>query len=506
MILSRRSFLGTGTAAAGAALVPALARPQTVRLSADPFSLGVASGYPDETSLVLWTRLVPEPFAPDGGMPAVPVAVDWELAADERFAAVVARGSAIAEPELAHSVRVEVGGLAPDRRYWYRFRGAGAESPVGRSRTAPAAGADVAGARFGVASCQHYESGHYAAFRAMADEDLDLIIHVGDYIYENAGVSRVRAHSLPDAVTLADYRQRYALYKSDPSLKAAHAAAPWIVTWDDHEVDNDYAAAFSEDDQDVDAFLARRAAAYQAYFEHQPMPMRMRPAGGAPIYTRQAFGGLVDVYVLDGRRYRSRQACSYGLAEPCAELETPGRTMLGAAQEAWLTDSLAARRPRFTLIAQQTVFAAMDQRPGPGIGYWTDGWSGYPAARARLIDCFTDRRVPNPVILSGDLHAWLVNDVHGTPGDIDSAVVATELVTTSISSGGPPQARVDGWRAENPNVRFANSERRGYTRLTVTRDRLDAELVAVDDVADPASDTSVLGAWHVLDGRPGALP
>jgi alkaline phosphatase D len=232
----------------------------------------------------------------------------------------------------------------------------------------------------------------------------------------------------------------------------------------------------------------------------------MQPRGpDMSAYMQYGYGGLVDICLLDGRQYRSPQACGHGRFPPCPEMLAPERTMLGAAQETWLETALASSRKPWNLLAQQTVFAAMDQLIGPEIGYWTDAWSGYPAARARLVDFIAERDIPNPVILSGDIHAFLVNDVHARPGDPDSSVVATEIVTSSITSGGGRQETMDAWKAENPNIRFANNEQRGYTRLAVTAESLEADLIAVDDVADPDSGTHVLSSWHVLDGEPGAV-
>src|SRR5688572_1600511 len=308
MLPSRRAFLlRSACLLASACAGRVLAQP---RFAATPFTLGVASGYPHGSGVTLWTRLAPQPLA-GGGMPLAPVEVAWEVAADDRFDRVVMRGSASASPDWAHSVHVDVTGLESARPYWYRFRAGNAESPHGRTRTAPGADSAASRMRFACASCQQYEQGWFTAYRHMAAEDLDLAVHVGDYVYESSwGRNHVRKHEAPEPYTLEDYRNRYALYKSDPDLRAAHAAFPWIVTWDDHEVDNDYGNDRSQDRDLPAAFLRRRAAAYQAYYEHMPLPRRMRPAGpDMRIYTHADFGGLARFHVLDDRQYRSPQVC-----------------------------------------------------------------------------------------------------------------------------------------------------------------------------------------------------
>jgi alkaline phosphatase D len=508
MSYTRRTIVGAGIGVAGIGLLrPFAARAAEPRFDTDPFTLGVASGYPEPNAVVLWTRLAPEPLAPGGGMPDAPVEVAWEVAADEGFRAVARSGTTYATPDWAHSVHVEVTGLLPERDYWYRFTSGGARSVVGRTRTAAARGTTPARLTLALASCQHYEQGYYAAYRALAADAPDLVVHVGDYIYEGRGTSRVRTHDAPECHTLDDYRQRYAIYKSDALLQAAHATSPWMLVSDDHEVANDYAADNSGQDDPPELFLARRAAAYRAYYEHQPLPRRCVPFGPHQrLYTSRACGELLSLHMLDGRQYRSLQACRPGAnVEPCAELYAQQRTMLGAAQERWLETTLGTSRTRWNLLGQQTLLAHFDQSgPGPA-SYWADGWNGYPAARARLVDVLVTRKPANPVVLSGDIHAFLVNDVTQRADDPGSAVVATELVTTSISSQGPPQQSFDAWRAENANVRLARSDHRGYVRLTVEPERLHADLVAVDDVTREDSPTHVLASFDVEAGKPGVV-
>jgi alkaline phosphatase D len=512
---SRRAFLLGCAALAAGAMLPAtrvLAQP---RFAKNPFTLGVASGYPQPDGITLWTRLAPEPLA-GGGMPPAPVEVEWELAADDGFRKIVRRGREIAAPEYAHSVHVDVPGLSPSRWYWYRFHAGGATSAAGKTRTTPAHDAVTERMRLAFASCQQYEQGYYAAYRHMAREDLDLVIHLGDYIYESSwGRNHVRSHGAGEPTTLAEYRNRYALYKSDPHLQAAHAEFPWLATWDDHEVDNDYANDRSQDLDPPEAFLARRAAAYQVYYEHMPLPASMQPRGAAlRLYTRCTYGQLVEIDVLDTRQYRSYQACprpgrgggNVVAADACAERLDPQRTMLGTEQEKWLFDRLSQASARWNLIAQQTLMAQADRRPGEGQEFWTDGWDGYPAARQRLLKHIAEQRVPNPVVVGGDVHMAVVADLRVDFDQPRSPVVATEFVATSITSQGPSQKRVDAVLAENPHIKFANSTRRGYTVMALSQKRCIVRLRALNDVTDPDSRQRELAAYLVESGRPGAQP
>ncbi|MEK7874831.1 MAG: alkaline phosphatase D family protein, partial [Pseudomonadota bacterium] len=346
-------------------------------------------------------------------------------------------------------------------------------SPVGRTRTTPAPDAALERLRFAFASCQQYEQGYYAAHRHLAAEDLDLIVFLGDYIYESSwGRNHVRKHATAEPYTLADYRARHAQYKTDPDLQRSHAAAPWIVTWDDHEVDNDYANDRSED---LDPeFLVRRAAAYQAYYEHMPLARHSLPRGpGAQIYDRFSFGDLVQFHVLDDRQYRAHQACAKpgrggsNVVDDCAERLASDHTMLGAAQEAWLADGLARTRARWNVIAQQTLMAQHDRKPGPGQSFWTDGWDGYPAARARLLNDITRLKPSNPLVIGGDVHCNWVADLKPDFDDPKSPVVATEFCGTSITSQGPSQKQVQTMLAENPHLRYGEGTKRGYVKMDI---------------------------------------
>ncbi len=499
------------TAALRGVRAQALARP---RFEAYPFSLGVASGYPGPNGAVLWTRLAPQPQAPAGGMGAEPVAVQWEVASDEGFAKIAATGTEYASADWAHSVHAEVAGLAPARQYWYRFRAGEATSPVGRLRTAPGASARPARLRLALASCQQYEQGYFGAHRHLAADDPDLVIFVGDYIYESSwGRNLVRRHEAPDAVTLEDYRRRYALYKSDPDLQGAHAAAPWALTWDDHEVANDYANDRSGAGDDPAWFLARRAGAYKAWYEHMPVPRRMLPFGPhARIYARLAWGTLASINLLDDRQYRTAQACPRAGrggsnvvdAATCQALLAPHRTLLGETQLAWLQSGLAASRRRWNLIAQQSVMAQVDRKAGPGRDAWTDSWDGYPAERRELLEFMAARKTANPVVLGGDVHMFYVNDLKADFDDPQAPVIASEFVGTSITSQAGPQEAVNRLLPDNPHVKFADSRHRGYTRLELTPEKLQVDLRAMESVGQRDANCSTLASFVVENGRPGA--
>jgi len=513
-MLDRRAFLkalaALGVLAAPRAGAQRLARPL---FPDDPFKLGVASGYPRARSVVLWTRLAPFPAAPGGGLGPETIPVRWEVARDESMRSIVASGVTYAEAQWAHSVHVEPEGLEPGRWYWYRFSAGDAASPIGRTRTAPATASRPDRLRFAFASCQQFEQGYFAAYRHMLADELDLVVHLGDYIYESSwGEQHVRKHDAAEPHTLEDYRARHALYRGDADLRAAHAAYPWLLTWDDHEVENDYAADRSENNDPPEWFLARRAAAYKAYYEHLPLPRSMVPFGPRlPIHTRVGFGSLATFHMLDDRQYRSPQACprpgrggsnTVDVAA-CTELSDPGRSLLGRAQEQWLESGLASSRARWNILAQQTPIAQFDQMPGDGRRAWTDGWDGYPASRSRLLEALTRHRTPNPVAIGGDVHAFHASDLKGDFDAPDSPVIASEFVGSSITSQGRPQQQIERFLPDNPHIRFADSRSRGYARVSVDAKQFVVELRAMDHVRSPDAACSTLARFAVEDGRPG---
>lgn len=506
----RRRFLEALAALGVSQALPARAADRKVSFNSYPFTLGVASGYPQPDGMVLWTRLA-------GNFDTAPIPVRWEVAQDEAMRGIVAGGATQALPDWAHSVHVEPRGLKPDRWYFYRFLAGDAVSPVGRTRTAPAAGAAAPRLRFAFASCQHYEHGYYTAYPHMAADDLDLVVFLGDYIYESSlRRNQVRQHErAEEPVSLAEYRARHAHYRADRNLQAAHRAFPWIVTWDDHEVDNDYADDRQEDGAPAEEFLLRRAAAYRAYYEHMPLPATMRPNGPAmQIYTVCAWGSLANFYLLDGRQYRSPQACprkAGGGADvdprECVELHEPSRTLLGAVQEGWLDRRFAASRTAWNVVAQQGVMAQVGFVSGANQRVWSDSWDGYPAARARLLDSVVARGLANPVVIGGDTHMHFVNELKRDFRDPGSPAVASEFAGTSItSSPGAWQKLLPAVMAANPHVKYARGDRRGYVRAAIEAGRFGAELIGVETVRKPDSRAEVLARFVVEDGRPGPQP
>jgi len=477
-----------------------------------PFPLGVASGDPLPDGIVLWTRLAPKPLD-GGGMPMTVVDVDWEIAHDPRFQNVVQKGTAAARPELGHSVHVEVAGLEPAREYWYRFRAGDEVSQAGRTRTAPPAGAPVDRLRFAVCGCQHYEDGYFTAFRRIADEQFDFVFHTGDYIYEERADGgrndrRLRQHNGDELYTLVDYRNRYAQYKSDHDLMAAHASAPWVVSWDDHEVDNNYAGDIDQDNTPPEIFALRRAAAYQAYYEAMPLRASAFPSGShMRLYRRLQFGSLIDLSVLDTRQWRSDQACGDGARTNCAERLEPARTMMGAEQERWLFDILGTVKARWTVIGQQVYSFAYDRaRANPDAQYSMDKWDGYAAARQRLYDRLLETHAPNPIVLSGDVHQHYGADLKMDFADPQSATIATEFTNTAVTTTGDGSDVGGLWettKADNPHIKY-HSNRRGYIACTATPSQMRADFKVLDKVTVPDLPARIGGSLVVQAGRPGS--
>lgn len=506
MVTDRRRLLVQAAGLAGLALTPAswASAAALTRMADNPFGLGVASGEPAPDGMVLWTRLAPKPQEIGAGMDAAPVAVRWEIAEDPGLRRIVAKGRTLAVAEAGHSVHVEVEGLRPGREYWYRFTAAGHASPVGRTRTAPAPGSSVERLSLAYGSCQKYSAGYFSAYAAMARDAPDLMLFLGDYIYEEAHTGKgVRAHPAAQPVDLAGYRHRHAWYKADRDLQAAHAAAPWMAIWDDHEVVNDYGGDQDRTDPDPAVFLKRRAAAYQAYYENMPLRRTQRPVGpDMLLYRALQWGDLAALQFLDTRQYRDRRTCeavSEGKRIPadCPERFEPSRSLLGARQEQWLQGQFRDTRATWNLLAQQYLMEELTTAPGK-VG--NDGWDGYVATRRRVLEGWRDHRVANPVVLGGDIHCFFAGELALEPG---GAPIASEFVGGSISSLGRSNTDIHRLVDFNPGLKFGDGETRGYGRVEITRKACDVTFRGVADALVPNAPVSDLAKFVVEAGRPG---
>jgi len=485
------------------------------------FTLGVASGEVQPHAVVIWTRLAPRPLQADGGMPAAAVPVRWTVARDARFERVVATGEVRATPEAAHSVHVEVTGLLPGQTYHYRFEAGGQTSPVGRTRTAPEADARPGRMRVALASCQHYEAGYFTVHREIAAADVDLVLFVGDYIYttEVPSYNRVRRHphrfpSRHERHTLADYRIHHASYKLDADLRACHAAHPWLLAWDDNEVVNDYTGDHDADmeEGDVQAFLAVRAAAYRAYFEHLPISPSRAPTGPRMhMQARYDWGRLATFWTVDTRQHRDPSPCerptqrlfSGKLLRDCPALQAPERQMLGAAQESWLGWELASSMADWKFIAQSTQVSPGTLRAPFGRVIYGDGWDAFPGARERLMQAIAQPRVPDVVCLGGDVHRHVAAQLRLHPDDPTSPVLASEIVATSVSSKGLSEV-VTAWiKSGNPDMLHARADQRGYVVLDVTPSRVEVEFRGTPHPVRPDARFRTQARYRIDRGIPG---
>jgi len=526
--VSRRAFMHRGLSAGALLFAPAALgrgmphevskplRSVATRVPTDPFTLGVASGEPTADGIVLWTRLAPEPLADDGlgGMAHHSVAVDWQLAEDPGFRRPVRTGTEHTDPATAHSVHVEVDGLAPAREYWYRFRVGHYQSPVGRTRTAPAA-TSLAPLFFASSSCAHWEHGYFTVYRHIANAAPDVIFCLGDYYYEGGPhydpplSAIVRTHVGRRCRSLSDYRRRHAQYKTDPDLQAAHAVAPWLVVPDDHEVENNWAGDHAYRPKDAHRFLTMRTAAYQAYWEHMPLRRASQPVGShMQLFRTAKWGALATFHLLDTRQFRDAQACAGGEMPLCSPSRKETRTMLGAAQEAWLADGLTRSRARWDVLAQQVMFCST-ARDFNGQGAMVppdtvnvDCWDGYPAARDRLLSNVRAANLRNFAVLTGDVHNHWAADI---PGLIDGLPMGAELVTSSVTSrgDGEPEPRwVPAAQRRHPNLHYWDG-RRGWIAGHLTAERLRADYHVVQRVSTPFWPDSVAASFEMADGLPG---
>ncbi|MDQ0772379.1 alkaline phosphatase D [Streptomyces aurantiacus] len=489
------------------------------RIPSDPFMLGIASGDPQPGSVLLWTRLAPSPYEPGGGLPDQYVAVDWEVATDERFAQPVRRGTAIAHPEYNHSLHIEVEGLEPGRVYYYRFKAGTWISPTGRTRTAPATTAAATKLTYAAVACQAYHDGYFTVHRHLAQDDVDVVFHLGDYLYEYAvnsagGARDYTDRKLPaffnrETKTLDDYRLRYALYKSDPDLRAAHAAHPFVVTWDDHETENNYAGSVSENGEPPQEFLLRRAAAYRAHWENQPLRSAQLPSGpDMQLYRRLQWGTLAQFDVLDTRQYRSDQAYGDTPHAPGPESDDPARTLTGAAQEKWLIDGWRASEALWNVMPQQVCFSQRKFELGAQAKMSMDAWDGYRASRRRVLDGARAAGVENLVVMTGDVHVGYAFDILDDFDDPDSKTLGTEIVATSVASGKDGAEKPANWATylkANPHLKFYNG-RRGYVRVSLDRQKARADFRTVSAVTTPGAPVTTAASFVTEAGDPGLKP
>jgi len=498
LTLSRRSLLGRAAFLAGAQILwgksmAAGAAPQPrPRFMSDPFALGVASGDPRPGGATIWTRLV------GAGLESLeaPVRVIWEVSATESFSVILQAGEAGAVEQAAHALHIDIEGLRPGRDYFYRFQAGDATSRTGRFRTLPLKADRL---RLALTSCQHWEHGFFAAYADLVRQSPDLVLQVGDYIYEKsfgAGPD-VRRFPSGDPVSLAAYRARHALYKTDPHLQAAHAAAAWLVSPDDHEVENDYAGAHSAL-SDTEVFLRRRAAAYQAYLEHMPISLTRLSPEAVRFHGKVDIGDLAALYLLDTRQYRSAQPgapegrAGGSIVPRDAALQDAERSMLGFEQQTWLTGNLARPQPSWTILAQQTLMAPLLLQRPEGEMIWSDIWDGYPASRGRVLEALGGGAVRHAVVLSGDVHSFWRNDLQ-----YSGRHVADEIVTSCLASRNAPAALLSSARADNPHIKFLDNAHAGYTFAEFSRDSLQVTFRAIRDIADPYSEVFTLYAEEI---------
>ncbi|MCD2192261.1 alkaline phosphatase D family protein [Actinomycetospora endophytica] len=510
VLLGGAAGLAAATVSSAAAASPGTATAATTSSTATPrpdvFTLGVASGDPVPDGVVLWTRLARDATKPNGGMTEQAVDVDWQVADDERFARVRASGRTRTGPQDGYAVHVEVRDLPAGGTFFYRFGALGRVSRAGTTRTAPPPNA-LAPLDIAVASCANYEHGYFTAYRHMARERPDLVLFLGDYFYEEAaGTYRAksgnpRSYGAPEATTLEGYRHRYALHHADADLQAAHAVAPWVSVFDDHEVQNNWAGAHPESPQPD--FLGRRAAAFRAWYENMPVRLPQRPRGSTiQCFRRLTWGATANLHMLDTRQYRDVQVSG---AAASRQRTDPRRTITGGPQEQWLVDGFRRSRARWDVLGQQVFFSQLDLTPGPPRGFNGDAWDGYPVERDRIVASWRQARVRNAVVLSGDIHTHYVADIRADHEDPTSPVVGTELVSSSITSegdGSANSAEVAGALARNPHLRYGIA-RRGYVTARFSADRLDAAVRVVDRVSTPGAPVRTAARFSVADRAPG---
>jgi alkaline phosphatase D len=514
--LRRREFLiasaAAGLTVAGPINHAALARARKAPIaSAGRFAHGVASGFPSPKAITLWTRVSDLDRSSR---------VTLEVATDPHFRHVVHRAQPTADKNRDFTVHTRVAGLKPSHEYHYRFHTKHKNSRVGTFRTLPPADSDQQ-LRIGFYSCQSYEAGYYTALAGLAKEkDLDLVLCLGDYIYEHhyypgpdARLDRTGKNKDGDVQTLAEYRQKYRFYQTDKDLQALHAAYPFVTIWDDHEVEDNYAGSSADSKQSDPTlensgyprrvpFGERRKNGYKAFFEAMP---RM-PAKGNVIYGSIQLGKMAELYLTDERQYRDPQPCQDVLLTPCPDDLKPGRTYLGAKQKAWLKGAVPKSKARWNLLASETMMMALDSSPGSHANQ--DQWDGYSAEREEILTQFHAKKVRNLVVLSGDIHTFIAGNLT-TTGEQSGTPVGTELVGGSVTSLGLPEetgfpaSTLEALRkSADPHTIYADFEKRGYCVVTVKKNELLGEFKAVGTTQQPHSPTRSLAKFKVESGKP----
>jgi alkaline phosphatase D len=518
--LRRREFViasaGAGLALAGPGPLNyvALAKERKLPLAKEgAFAHGVASGVPSPKGITLWTRVSELTRSSR---------LTLEVATDKHFRHVVKRQDVVADAVKDFTVHTQIGKLKPAHEYYYRFHTKQKHSRVGTFRTLPPADSNTP-IKVGFYSCQSYEAGYFTAQGALAKEkDLDLVLCLGDYIYEHhyydgppARAETTGANKDGDVQTLAEYRDKYRFYQADKNLQDLHAAYPFVVIWDDHEVEDNYAGS-GPDSASTDAankennneyprrvpFGDRRKNGYKAFFEAMP---RVAPKGDR-IYGSLKLGNMAELFLTDERQYRDPQPCNDAQVTDCPDDLKPGRTFLGSTQKSWLKDALPKSKARWSLLASETMMMALDSVPGSHANQ--DQWDGYSAEREEILTDFLNKKVDNLVVLSGDIHTFLAGNLF-TNGETSGKPVGTELVGGSATSFGLPEelgipsATLQSLRqASDPHVIFADFDKRGYCVVNVGKDELTGEFKAVSDAKVPNGNVSSLAKFRVKSGDP----
>lgn len=495
------------TSGDGAQKVAAATPAVTPDIPSGLFALGVASGDPLADRVMLWTRLCSNPLIAGGGAPTVPVELAYDVSTNETFTSLVASGLVSATPQQGNAVHLDVTGLQPNTWYYYRFRTATETSPVGRTRTFPEPEDSPEQFKFVFASCQDYQWGYYGGWaRAAEVADLDAVVFLGDYIYElslgdlSPNKSGARVWAAPEPVTLEQYRWRYAQTKSDLSLQKAHQTAPWLITFDDHEVANNYAGDVQEEDRGKPTGRERRLAAYQAWYENMPIRITPEPTSfdSLEVHKTSNFGDLANVYVIETRQSADAPACRgddvtlTDSGPACDELNDPQRTNLGTEQEQWLIKSLTASSTTWNVLANPLMMAGLNlgTPEAPEIG--RDTWDGYPEVRARLLTALQESKVSNPVVVTGDWHANFVLDVKASP---DGETIAPEFLASSITT----VLFATDYSASNPHLRFFSATH-SFGVVTITPSLLTCELHNLADIWDPDTTVSSIDRFEVAAG------